>query len=207
MHFVLALLKLTIPRLVKLGKSRIQGPRIWTDASCSDDLDGTPICKLCAIIAPPVPGVPFGIVTTVPKATLATFKDRKQQIHMGELLAPICGLLHWTRIVRDCSCISYIDNMGVLCNIVNGAAKQIDAGALTWALCLRLARLNTSMWWEWVESASNCSDGGSRVGISCPVAKSLGIQLKEVPFPVLPENFMYASPEQWEHFWQEQTRS
>ena len=36
------------------------------------------------------------------------------------------------------------DNMGVLCNIMNGAAKELDAGTVTFALHLRLAELKAS---------------------------------------------------------------
>ena len=71
--------------------------------------------------------------------------------------------------------------MGVLCNIANGAARELDAGTVAFAIHLRLAALKASIWWEWVESESNCSDGGSRVGVTCPLAKKLGITLKEIP--------------------------
>ena len=90
---------------------------------------------------------------------------------MGELLAPICSILQWGDLMKDASVIFYICNMGVLCNIANGSAKQLDAGTVTFALHLQLASLRSSAWWEWVESESSCSDGGSRVGITCPVAK------------------------------------
>ena len=98
-----------------------------------------------------------------------------------------------------------VDNMGVLCNIVNGSSRQLDAGTLVFALHLKLARLNATCWWEWVESESNCSDGGSRVGICCPLAASLGIPLVEVPFPCLPGNFMSMSPAEWDKFWTDNT--
>ena len=69
------------------------------------------------------------------------------------------------------------------------------------ALNLRLAALRSTCWWEWVESESNCSDGGSRVGLACPVAKALGIVLTEKQFPDLPDNFMRLQPNEWLAFW------
>ena len=84
--------------------------------------------------------------------------------------------------------------MGVLCNIVNGSARQLDAGTITFALHLRIAALNATCWWEWVESESDCSDGGSRVGLTCPVAKALGIVLTERQFPVLPATSCGCNP-------------
>ena len=139
---------------------------------------------------------------TVPPSLISVFNERKQQIHMGELLAPVCSVLHWGELIEDASVICYIDNMGVLCNIVNGSARQLDAGTVTFALHLQLASLRSSVWWEWVESESNCSDGGSREGISCPIAKELGITLKEVDFPDIPAHFMRMTPLEWSKFWE-----
>lgn len=124
---------------------------------------------------------------------------------MGELLAPVCAVLHWGSLLHDASAIFYIDNMGVLCNIVNGSSRQLDAGTVTFALHLRLATLRTSAWWEWVESESNCSDGGSRVGTTCPIAKSLGIDLREFSFPAIPFHFMRMEPSEWARFWEQQS--
>jgi hypothetical protein len=124
---------------------------------------------------------------------------------MGELPAPICAVLRWPEQFRNTGAIAYIDNMGVLCNIVNGSSRALDAGTLVFALHLRLARLNTTCWWEWVESESNCSDGGSRVGVCCPLAKSLGIELVELTFPDLPADFLRLNPRAWESFWEDNT--
>ena len=90
--------------------------------------------------------------------------------------------------------------MGVLCNIVNGASRAFDAGTLVFALHLQLAKLNATVWWEWVESESNCSDGGSRVGVFCPLAKMLRIPLVDCAFPEFPADFWTMSPRDWERF-------
>ena len=203
--FLLELLKLDIPRSISLRTESLKRVRIWSDASCHISDLGVPECKLCAIIA--VPGsAPEGIVATVPPEFIAQFHERKQQIHMGELLAPFCALLHWGQQLEDASTIFYIDNMGVLCNIVNGSSRQLDAGTLTFALHLRLASLRSVAWWEWVESESNCSDGGSRIGATCPLAKSLGISLRDIEFPEIPYNFMRMSPADWASFWATQSK-
>ena len=202
--FLLEILQLDIPRKIPLSISQRKKVRVWSDASFHTSSVGVPLCKLCAIIV--APGVaPQGIVTQVPIKLLNAFQERKQQIHMGELLAPFCALIHWGAIFEDSSAIFYIDNMGVLCNIVNGASRQLDAGTVTFALHLRLASLRSSAWWEWVESESNCSDGGSREGVTCPVAKSLGITLREVDFPAIPLDFMRMVPSNWTKFWEEQS--
>ena len=160
------------------------------------------MCKLCAIIVPAHEHArPEGIVLTVPQQVLQLFNERKQQIHMGELLAPMCAVMRWPEHFTNRGAIAYIDNMGVLCNIVNGASRAFDAGTLVFALHLQLAKLNATVWWEWVESESNCSDGGSRVGTCCPLASMLGIPLVDSAFPGFPADFWTMSPRDWEQFW------
>ena len=200
--YLLELLLLDILRIISKTPNKNKQARIWTDASFHTDALGTPICKLCGIIAIEGAGAK-GIVLTVPPAIISMFNERKQQIHMGELLAPVCSVLQWGELIKDSSVIFYIDNMGVLCNLVNGSARQIDAGTVTFALHLQLATLRSSVWWEWVESESNCSDGGSRDGITCPLAKELGIPLREIKFPDIPTHFMRMSPLEWAKFWEE----
>ena len=206
MEFLDIVLSMGIHRTISIIRGPKRGLRMWTDASYSVDEHGVPDCKLCAIVQPKEEGSkPMGIVLKVPPATIQLFQDRKQQIHMGELLAPLCALMEWPELFAGTSGIAYIDNMGVLCNIVNGSSRAFDAGTLVFALHLQLARLNSTIWWEWVESESNCSDGGSRVGICCPLAEQLGIQLVERHFPVLPHNFLRLNPRGWEQFWDENT--
>ena len=177
LEFLEIILSLEMHRSISILRGPRRGVRLWTDASYSVDDSGTPVCKLCAIVQPQEEGArPEGIVLQVPVAVLSSFNERKQQIHMGELLAPICAILRWPQFFSGTSAIAYIDNMGVLCNIVNGSSRAGDAGTLVFALHLQMARLNSCIWWEWVESESNCSDGGSRVGVCCPLARQLGIQ-------------------------------
>ena len=118
----------------------------------------------------------------VPPEVVKLFEDRKQQIHMGELLAPICAILRWQELLKNESATFYIDNMGVFCKIVNGSSRALDAGTSVFALHLRLASLNMTCWWEWVASESSCSNGGSRVGVCCPLARELGIPLASFSF-------------------------
>ena len=202
LEFVGQLLKMVRPRRVTLLRGMNRGPRVWTDASYATGDDGMPQCRICAIIAPALPAAPEGIVLDVPIEVFESFKQRKQQIHMGELLGPFCAILQWPDLLRDSSTIFWIDNMGVLCNIVNGASRELDAGTLTFAMHLRLVNLNATCWWEWVASESNCSDGGSREGVTCPMARKLGISLVRKQFPDLPEGFTQMKPSEWENYWE-----
>ncbi len=61
--------------------------------------------------------------------------------------------------------------------------------------------MRSSVWWDYVNTHSNAADGGSRVGVSCEGAKSLGIKLKAIPFPALPRDFTRAFPSDRKDFW------
>lgn len=99
-----------------------------------------PVCNLCGIIGSE--GInPEGFVSAVPASLMSAFEDRKQQIPMGVMLAPLCALLQYGNLIRHTSSIFYIDNMGVLCSIVNCSAREFKAGAVTFVLHLRLAAL------------------------------------------------------------------
>ena len=50
---------------------------------------------------------------------------------------------------------------------------------------LLLYELNTRVWWEWVESKSNWSDGASRLFLGCPWAAKHGFALRELPQPMV----------------------
>ena len=139
-------------------------------------------------------------------------EDRRSGVSARDSAAAIKkkkNVMRRPELLKNTSAVFFIDNMVVKCNIVNGASKQLDAGSLTFALHLRLASLNTACWWEWIASESNCSDGGSRVGVGtveCPMAKSLGIILEHIEFPRLPRNFMWMRPCEWAEFWESNIR-
>jgi hypothetical protein len=62
-------------------------------------------------------------------------------------------------------------------------------GTLVFALHLQLAPLNSTIWWEGVESEPDCFDGGGRVGICGPLPRQLSIQLRNAHFRNSPNIF------------------
>ena len=111
------------------------------------------------------------------------------------------AFLYFPQVFSDASSINFVDHMGVIHVIVNGASSQVDLGAMALGLHRRLAQLRTSVWWEYVPSPSNIADGGSRVGITCPMAAEVGIKLRLVPCRVWPYLFPRAHPESWLQWW------
>ena len=99
------------------------------------------------------------------------------------------GVLMFGKWVRGASVIFFCDNMGVVRQTVNGAAKELDAKVLAHCFHLHACKLQMRVWIEYVNTLSNCSDGGSREGISCKLALQLGIPLRQIPCPLLHDSF------------------
>ena len=53
----------------------------------------------------------------------------------------------------------------------------------------------------YVPSASNIADGGSREGVTDPVAAAAGISLRQVDFPMSLRELIYAKPAVWAAHW------
>ena len=155
--------------------------------------------KLCAIVANG--SSRGGVVCDVHPAFLNFVIQRETHISMGELLAVCLIPKYFSDYIKDASNISFIDNMGVVHSIVNGNARVIDLCAFTHALHRKLSKLHADFWWEYVASASNIADGGSRVGITCPEAKEAGIHLLYVDFKMPPNNFPFSSIQDWDNWW------
>ncbi len=78
---------------------------------------------------------------------------------------------------------------------------MVDLGCFAQGVHRKMAKINAIVWWEYVASASNISDGGSRVGTDCPAAREMGIPLRVVPFKLPPRSFPYIRMTDWDAWW------
>ena len=127
--------------------------------------------------------------------------QRSTQIVIGELLAVCLAFGCFPDFFKSASAIAFVDNMSVIHISVNGAARHIDTGAFTLALHRRLAKLRVEVWWEYVPSQSNISDGGSRVGTACDMAAEANIPLRSIEFIMPPPSFPRSAPDEWDAWW------
>ena len=67
------------------------------------------------------------------------------------------------------------------------------------ALALRMSALRVAVWFEYVSTLSNISDGGSRIGTACEMAVAMKIALQDAECPAVPLNL--ADHEKWRVFW------
>ena len=155
--------------------------------------------RMCAIVA--FGGFRQGVVCDFPPHAFDLLTVRSTQISIGELVAVILLFKHFPQVLAGKSTFVFVDNIGVIHNIVNGAARARDATSFSAALQHQIAAIATTSWWEYVESESNLSDGGSRDGCSCPLAKAAGIKLFQVELPPLSPNFPVCDPRDWAEWW------
>ena len=66
--------------------------------------------------------------------------------------------------LRNADAIFFIDNEAACAALIRGASREPDVGAIANAVQWLLYQANCGPWFEWVDSASNCSDGLSREG-------------------------------------------
>ena len=125
----------------------------------------------------------FGEVCFVPPEFLCRCQTRESYIAVAELLAALVPLIRHLSLVKGAFVTSHLDSMTAICALVKGNSKAWDLAnvSMVYHAVLTSARANT--WFEWVPTASNPADGGSRVGVSCSVARALDIPLTIVPFP------------------------
>ena len=131
-----------------------QHVRSWSDASGVDQIVAVFLL---------VDGVWRYTSTSVPSALVSQFLPRgDNQIGMLELLAPILALGTWPETFCNVLWTAWIDNQGVLHNLLKGGSLAEDANVLIGRMWMHLASCDSDLFVERVESKSNVADGPTR---------------------------------------------
>ena len=79
--------------------------------------------------------------------------------------------------------IFFIDNEAACAALIRGSSKEPDVAAVVNAVHWLLHQADCRAWFEWIDSASNCSDGLSRDGLrdAWTVAQGWNLRKGEVP--------------------------
>ena len=117
---------------------------------------------------------------------LGVWQNPTQPIALVEQAAVILGIIHFKDILRGRSVLWFEDNSAVLAGLVKGSssAPELDQGVAV--AHLLLAALQVRVWFEYVESASNWSDGVSRELDQDPWAKDNGFPVAMAQVPQWP---------------------
>ena len=198
LKFILAQLDEPHVRTYRLSAARSRQVRAWTDASFSPG--NTPSMRLCTIVVSESGRA--GVVCDVPASFFGQVAARSTYIAFGELFAVCLIFRFFAADVRGASLVIFVDNIGVIHMLVNGVSKDLELGAIVSATNFRIAQLDSLNWWEYVASASNIADGGSRVGVGCAIDAALRIPLREILFHSLPSGFPRVPPFAWDAWWE-----
>ena len=199
--FALELFSLQPWRDVSIAGAPARHAVVVSDASYEEDESGVPHSRICYIVYDPTLTVRRGRVFDVPQSFLQRLRVRKNQIALMEALGPILALMFEPEFLSGCVATFWLDNMSSLSGFVQGSSRAADLGSLVFGAHLCLAKRAIRAWWDYVPSASNIADGGSRCGIGDPVAAAAGIQLSQESFPHALHDMVYATPESWSRFW------
>lgn len=127
---------------------------------------------------------PIGGTCLVPPEEIDLWIPRKQQIFPGEALCGLVAPLHLGSLLKNCDILWWGDNEAAIAALARGTSSQDDVHELVQATHLTLHRLSSRVWWEWIDTSSNPSDGLSRSGLTDAWTLRQNWKLEEIAFPV-----------------------
>ena len=107
----------------------------------------------------------------------AGWKKRIQQIFPAEAVALVIATWALHVHLRGSDVTWFIDNEAAAAAGIRGASGEPDVTAIVQAAHLLWLNLGTRVWIEWIDSASNPSDGLSRAGLLDPWTQAQGWDL------------------------------
>lgn len=158
---------------------------VYSDASFEHG-----ILRLGWIIFHPVHH-PVGGTCVVPQTILDFWQARQQQIYPGEALAAlVIPRIHPT-LFFETDVLWFIDNEAAVASLIRASSRQPDVHLICLLSHAWIFKQGTRIWYEWIDSASNPSDGLSRDGLNDFWTLQQGWDINEYPFPcdLLPDTF------------------
>ena len=126
---------------------------------------------------------PVGGSCLIPEEEIAKWKARRQQIFPGESL---CGLIipffHIEQLAQ-CDVVWFVDNCAAVAALVKCSSTEADVHTIVQHSHWLLHRAGVRVWYEWIDSKSNLSDGLSRLGIQDPWTAKQNWVVFDYPFP------------------------
>ncbi len=94
--------------------------------------------------------------------TLEDLEAGQQPIALCEAAMIPLTMLRWPDVFRQRHVVWYVDNTAALASFVKGASANEDLEIIVAIFWMAACHLQCSVWFEWVDSDSNWSDGVSR---------------------------------------------
>ena len=172
---------LDLSRVVRLDAADRRGAVIYSDAFF-DSRDSFGLGSVQFFLDAEDPHRPSSARFALsPPGVLALFAERKHYSGVLELFAVYMHLYEhrWQLKSRDIR--FFVDNVGVLAQLTKGASSAEDLSPIVSAIHFLIVMFDMRIWWEYVESEANISDGLSRKGANDDMA----IRLSWKPKPAL----------------------
>ena len=186
LHFLIGTMPLLGPR-----STRILGPTpsptvIYSDASwpqwmtAEEAVEAGEPPRLGWVVFNPGER-PRGFSLELGRQFMDVLFPRKTQILAAEAVAVLTALVLSPELLANRDIVWFVDNEAALSSLVRGTSRAEDVGHI--ASCTQLAMLehSCSAWYEWIDSASNPSDGLSRDGVKDKWTADQGWDLTEIP--------------------------
>ena len=109
---------------------------------------------------------PLGLAAVVSHTELSALQCRMQQITACEMMPVLYFLLSHSSLVAGRDVLWWIDNQASVSLLIKGSSSQQDLAAISAAVHLYSAHLGCRLWFEWIPTDLNCSDGLSRDGVT-----------------------------------------
>ena len=120
-----------------------------------------------------------------PPRVLDAWRPRAQQIYPGETLAAVVVPKLCPDALRSMDVLWFIDNEAAAAALIRASTSELDVLGLVQQAHLQFAELHMRVWFEWVDSESNPSDGLSRDGLDDAWSASQPWLLESFEFPAI----------------------
>ena len=127
--------------------------------------------------------VPEGRSLDVPWDMVASWMPRKTQIFPAEAFAVYAAASEHIGQLAGRDLVVFIDNEAAAAAMIRGSSSTADVGAMAQAVHWLLMRHDCRVWFEWIDSDSNPSDGLSRAGILDPWTLTQGWNVRPGMLP------------------------
>ncbi|OLP99622.1 hypothetical protein AK812_SmicGene17832 [Symbiodinium microadriaticum] len=172
------IVELSVPRSVQVSGVPLPVTRVYTDASFEAG-----ILRLGWVVMSARLQRPWAGTCTVPEAAIQEWCQRAQQIYMGESLAGVLVPLLREDVFRNSDVLWFVDNEAAVSSLIKASSREDDVHDISLAAALVRSALCCRVWFEWVDSNSNPSDGLSRLGVLDPWSLDQGWDISEMEFP------------------------
>jgi hypothetical protein len=167
------------PRTIRLLGPPLAAVKVYSDASFEPPRKA----KLGYVIFLNDGRQPVGRTAIIPDEVMDEFIPRKTQITPCEAFCGVVVPFNHLELFRGRDVVWFIDNTAALSILIKCASSLHDLNSIATVMHLLMAKVGCRIWFEWIDSDSNPSDGLSRDGLEDEWTKRQGWDLGTATLP------------------------